>query len=205
MSFDIDRFSEVGLSTTDACVLNYVLDEVRDGSESVLCVLKNAEQIHCVMSELERQRGATSFLFDDGRIGFTAASFTDRDVFITRNPPFRGEIWWVTPSWFNENRRGRRFSGIYCFGGTELTAGRLIRARTIVKNGGILQGSSMSELAAYITDIENTLTNLDRLLGLVSPSPIETADVTTVLSPPKETEYVVSKELMSFIDSFKVI
>lgn len=65
--------------------------------------------------------------------------------------------------------------------------------------------SSMSEFAAYITHRENILTNLDRLLGLVSPLPKETADVTTVLSPPEETEYVVSKELMSFIDSFKVI
>lgn len=201
MSFNIDRLSEVGLSTTDACVLDYVLDEVHDSSERVLCVLKNAEQLHCVTAELERQRGATSFPFDDGRIGFTAAAFTERDVSITRNPPFRGEIWWVTPSWFNENYRGqgqviylRRFYGIYCFGGAELTAGRLIRARTIVKDGGILQGSSMSEFAAYI-----------RLLGLVSPLPKETADVTTVLSPPEETEYVVSKELMSFIDSFKVI
>lgn len=212
MSFNIDRLSEVGLSTTDACVLDYVLDEVHDSSERVLCVLKNAEQLHCVTAELERQRGATSFPFDDGRIGFTAAAFTERDVSITRNPPFRGEIWWVTPSWFNENYRGqgqvlylRRFYGIYCFGGAELTAGRLIRARTIVKDGGILQGSSMSEFAAYITHRENILTNLDRLLGLVSPLPKETADVTTVLSPPEETEYVVSKELMSFIDSFKVI
>lgn len=205
MSFNIDRLSEVGLSATDACVLDYVLDAVHDSSERVLCVLKNAEQLHCVTSELERQREATSFLFDDGRIGFTAAAFTERDVFITRNPPFRGEIWWVTPSWFNENYRGRRFSGIYCFGGAELTAGRLIRARTIVKDGGILQGSSMSEFAAYITHWENILTNLDMLLGLVSPLPKETADVTTVLSPPEETEYVVSKELMSFIDSFKVI
>ena len=194
MSFNIDRLSEVGLSDTDACVLDYVLDEVHNSSESVLCVLKNAEQLHCVTSELERQRGATTYLFDNGRIGITATAFTERNVFITRNPPFRGEIWWVTPSWFSENCRGRRFSGIYCFGGTELTAGRLIRARTIVKDGGILQGSSMSKFAAYITDIENTLTNLDRLLSLVSP-----------LSPPKETEYVVSKELMSFIDSFKVI
>lgn len=151
MSFNIDRLSEVGLSTTDACVLDYVLDEVHDSSERVLCVLKNAEQLHCVTAELERQRGTTSFLFDDGRIGFTAAAFTERDVSITRNPPFRGEIWWVTPSWFNENCRGRRFSGIYCFGGAELTEGRLIRARTIVKDGGILQGSSMSEFAAYIT------------------------------------------------------
>ena len=198
MSFNIDRLSEVGLSTTDACVLDYVLDDVHDSSERVLCVLKNAEQLHCVTSELEIQRGATSFLFDDGRIA-------ERDVYITRNPPFRGEIWWVTPSWFNENYRGRRFSGIFCFGGAELTAGRLIRARTMVKYGGILQGSSMSEFAAYITHLENTLTNLDRLLGLVSPLPKETTDVTTVLSPPEETEYVVSKELMSFIDSFKVI
>ena len=205
MSFNIDRLSDVGLSPTDACVLDYVLDDVHDSSERVLCVLKNAEQLHCVTSELERQRGDTSFLFDDGRIGFTAAPFAERDVYITRNPPFRGEIWWVTPSWFNENYRGRRFSGIYCFGGAELTAGSLVKARTIVKDGGIIQGSSMSEFAAYITHGENILTNLDRLLGLVSPVPKETADVTTVLSPPKETEYVVSKELMSFIDSFKVI
>lgn len=198
MSFNIDRLSEVGLSTTDACVLDYVLDEVHDSSERVLCVLKNAEQLHCVTAELERQRGATSFPFDDGRIGFTAAAFTERDVFITRNPPFRGEIWWVTPSWFNENYRGRRFYGIYCFGGAELTAGRLIRARTIVKDGGILQGGYISESAAYITEMEEDLRKMLEVASIQRKSE-------STSSPPIETEYVVSEELMNFIDSFKVI
>ena len=198
VSFNIDRLSEVGLSTTDACVLDYVLDEVHDSSERVLCVLKNAEQLHCVTAELERQRGATSFPFDDGRIGFTAAAFTERDVFITRNPPFRGEIWWVTPSWFNENYRGRRFYGIYCFGGAELTAGRLIRARTIVKDGGILQGGYISESAAYITEMEEDLRKMLEVASIQRKSE-------STSSPPIETEYVVSEELMNFIDSFKVI
>ena len=198
MSFNIDRLSEVGLSTTDACVLDYVLDEVHDSSERVLCVLKNAEQLHCVTAELERQRGATSFPFDDGRIGFTAAAFTERDVFITRNPPFRGEIWWVTPSWFNENYRGRRFYGIYCFGGAELTVGRLIRARTIVKDGGILQGGYISESAAYITEMEEDLRKMLEVASIQRKSE-------STSSPPIETEYVVSEELMNFIDSFKVI
>lgn len=198
MSFNIDRLSEVGLSTTDACVLDYVLDEVHDSSERVLCVLKNAEQLHCVTSEIERQRGATTYLFDDGRIGITATAFTDRNVFITRNPPFRGEIWWVTPSWFDENCKGQRFYGIYCFGGTELTEGRLIKARTIVKDGGIAQGSFVSELAAYVTEMEEDLRKMLEVASIQRKSE-------STSSPPIETEYVVSEELMNFIDSFKVI
>lgn len=198
MSFNIDRLSEVGLSTTDACMFDYVLDRFQDSSESVLCVLKNAEQLHCVASEFERQRGVTSFLFDEGRIGFTAISFIERNVFITRNPPSRGEIWWVTPSWFSESRRGQKFYRMYCLGGAELTAESLIKARTIVKDGDIAQGGYISESAAYITEMEE---NLRKMLEVAS---IQRKSESTS-SPPIETEYVVSEELMNFIDSFKVI